>query len=74
MQGTDKGENTPRRIKTHFGLIAKAVRQQPRSFIMQASPPHIDRFDLGRRRRPDRIVITLADHEIVFHDPAERDH
>ena len=39
---------------------------------MDAAPAHVDGLDLVRGRGADRLVVAVADHEIVLHDPPER--
>ena len=38
---------------------------------MQAAPAHVERFNALRRRRADRLVIGIANHEIIFDQAAQ---
>ncbi|ENN87541.1 hypothetical protein RHSP_44317 [Rhizobium freirei PRF 81] len=38
---------------------------------MNAAPTHVDRLDAAGGGGADRLIIALADHEVVLHDPAE---
>ena len=46
--------------------------QQAAALVVQAAPAHVDGLDLGGGLGLDRLVIALADQEIVLHDAAER--
>src|SRR3984893_5026701 len=39
---------------------------------MDAAPALVDRLDPVRRRGTDRLIVAVADHEIVFHDAPKR--
>ena len=39
---------------------------------MNAAAAHIDSFDLVGRGGADRLIVAVADHEVVLHDAAER--
>src|ERR1700743_1146198 len=39
---------------------------------MNAAAAHVDSLDSFRRRGADRLIVAVADHEIVFHDSPER--
>jgi hypothetical protein len=53
-------------------LFLEALHQQLGAFVVQAAPAHVDRLDLARRRGADRLVVAVADQEIVLHDAAQR--
>ncbi len=53
-------------------LALEAVRQQPAALVVKSAPPHVDRLDLRRRRRLDRLVVAFTDQEVVLDDPPER--
>src|SRR5712691_6351189 len=53
-------------------LAGEPFDQQRRSLVMQRAPPDIDRLDPGEAMTADRLVMALADQEIVLDDAAER--
>jgi hypothetical protein len=46
VKDADQGEQPARRTFIDLDIFHQLVFQQFRTFVMQAAPPHIDRFDL----------------------------
>ena len=72
VQDADQREQPARGFEIDPHLALQALLQRARAFVMDAAAAHVDGLDLVRRRGADRLVIAVADHEIVLHDPAER--
>ena len=71
MQHANQGKQSSRRGKIGFDLAFEPLHQQFGRLIVNAAPRHIYGFDLGCTRLADGLIITVADREIVFDDPAE---
>src|SRR3990172_6597043 len=52
-------------------LALEPLLQQAAPFVVQAPPSHVDGLDLGGGLGLDRLVVALADEEIVLHQAAE---
>src|SRR6202040_1787105 len=72
MKHGDQGEQPPRGIEIEGDLVLEPLHQQLGAFVVKAAPAHVDRLDLARRRGADRLVIALANQEIVFDEATER--
>src|ERR1700738_4692211 len=72
VQHADQREQPARGFEIDPHLALQAFLQRARALVVDAAAPHVDGLDLVRRSRPDRLVVAVADHEIVFHDPPER--
>src|SRR5579883_1459508 len=72
VQYRDQREQSPRGVEVELDLALESLHEDARAFVMQGAAPHIERLDTVRRRRADRRVIAVADHEIVLHDAAKR--
>src|SRR3546814_2379612 len=60
------------RISDWSSDVCSSDLQKLRSFVVQASACHVEGLDMRRRQAADRVVIALADLEIVADDTAER--
>src|SRR5215469_4647607 len=72
MQHAKEREEPASGIEIDVDLALEALFQKRRAFVVQAAPPHVERFDLMRGRIADRLEIAFADEEIVLDDAAER--
>src|SRR5580658_9231034 len=72
MQYGEEGEQPPCGVEIHRHLVLQPFPQQLGTLVVERSPPHVDRLDVARRRGADRLVIALADHEIVLDQAPER--
>src|SRR5262249_56411118 len=71
MQGADQGEQASGGGDVDENLALEPLHEEPASFVMQATPSHIDRLDAGGRLALDRLVVALAHQEVVLHQAAE---
>src|SRR5665213_119484 len=72
VQHADQREQPARGFEIDPHLAFQPLLQRARALVVDAAAAHVDGLDLVRRRGPDRLVVTVADHEIVLHDPPER--
>src|SRR5271166_1149397 len=72
MQHANQREEAPCRVVVDRSLVGEPLHQQGRPLIVQRSPSDVDRLDLRQARRANRLVIALADHEVVADDTAKR--
>src|SRR5712672_1900615 len=72
MQDADEGEQAPCGLEINRHLVLEALHQKLRAFVVQRTAAHIDRLDAIGRGSADGLVIAVADHEIVLHDPPQR--
>src|SRR3954447_11291759 len=71
VQHADEREQAARGVEVDLDLFLQPLLEQIRALIVQSAPAHVDRLDLSRRCGADRLVIAVADQEIVLHDLAE---
>src|SRR4029450_5936807 len=71
MQRAEQREQAACGRKVDGDLALEPLHQELAAFVVNAAPPHVDRFDLRGRLRLDRLIISLADEEVVLHQPAE---
>src|SRR6056297_4353166 len=72
MQHANQGEKAPRGVCIDLGLAFEALLQNPRPFVVNAPPGHIDRLDLRRRQRLDRVEIAFTDLPVILDHLPER--
>src|ERR1700710_1048866 len=72
MQNGDQRKQPPRGFEIDPHLALQPFLQRARAFVVNAAAAHVDGFDAVRRRGADRLIIAVADHEIVFDDAPER--
>src|SRR5262249_53500186 len=72
MQRADEREKAARRLEIGGDLPLEPLDQKPAAFVVQTAPAHVQRLDARGRRRLDRLVIALADQEIILDQLAER--
>src|SRR5260370_42367823 len=72
MKHGDERKQPPRRIEVDGDLMLEALYQEVGALVVQSPPSHVDRLDLAWRRRADRLVIALANQEIVLHEATKR--
>ena len=71
VQHADEGKKPPGGVEIQLDLALQPFLQGLRTFVVNTAPAHVDSLDTVRRCRLDGLVIALADHEVVFHDPPE---
>ena len=71
MEHADQGEQAPCGGMIGFDLSLEPFEQQVGGIVVDRAPRHVDRLDLGRGRLADRLVIAVADREIVADRAAE---
>src|SRR5471032_629215 len=71
MQDAQQCEETAGRVGVEQDLFGEPLAQQLRALVVQAAPPHVDRLDLRRAGALDRVVVALADQEVVLDDAAK---
>src|SRR5437588_12788802 len=72
VQHANQGKEPPRRVEIDLDLVGEPLDQQRGPLIVQGPPADVDRFDLRQARTANRFVIAVADHKIIFDDPAKR--
>src|SRR5882757_1384145 len=72
VQHADQREQPPRGIEIDLDLVVETLLEHLGAVVVQASPRHVDGFDLGRCRTANRLVVTIADREIISDRTAER--
>src|SRR5688572_25530720 len=65
MQHADQGKEPPRGGEVGFDLALEPFEQQLGGFVVDAAAGHVDRLDLARGGATDRLVIAVADREVV---------
>ena len=68
MQHADEREQPSGGVGVHRHLAAEPLAQQFGAFVVQAAAPHVDRLDAARRSGADRLVVGVADQEVVLDD------
>ena len=71
MQDADEGEQAAGRVCIDLGLAFKPLLQHPRPFVVNPAPCHIDGLDLLCGGLADRLIIAVADGEIIADRAAE---
>src|ERR1700688_3138922 len=72
VQHADQREQPAGGFEIDPHLALQALLQRARAFVVDAAAAHVDGLDLVRGRSADRLIIAVANHEIVFHDSPER--
>src|SRR5262245_24056659 len=72
MQGADEREEATRGIAVDGDLALEALDQHAAALVVHCAPAHVDGLDARGRRRTDRLVVALADDEVVLDDAPER--
>src|SRR5581483_10659269 len=71
VERAEQREQASRGGKVDGDLALEALEKQLAAFVVKTAPAHVDRLDLGGRLGPDRLIVTLADQEIVLHQSAK---
>jgi hypothetical protein len=71
MQNANKGEQTTRRLLINIGFAIEALLQDPRAFVVNSAPSHIDGFNLAGREGLHSFKIAFANLKVVFHHLAK---
>src|SRR5438874_6087456 len=71
VQDADQREQPPGSFEIDSYLALQPLLQRARAFVVDAAAAHVDRLDLVGRGGADRLVVAVADHEIILHDPPE---
>src|SRR5215469_17833330 len=72
MQNAEQRKQPARGVEIDLDLAFQTLAQKRRTFVVQAAPPHVERFDLLRRRVANCLEVALADKEVVLDDAAKR--
>src|SRR5260370_36370391 len=72
MKHGDERKQPPRGIEVDGDLMLEALYQELGALVVQSPPSHVDRLDLAWCRRADRLIIALANQEIVLHEATKR--
>src|ERR1700691_5470466 len=72
MQHAEQREQLPRGGEIDGYLAGQGFAQQLGALVVYRATAHIDRFELGRRGGLDRVIIALAQHEVVLDQAAKR--
>lgn len=65
MQYADQSEEPPRGLEINLDLPFQPLDQQFRALIVDSAPGHVDGLDFGGAGLADRLVIAVANGEIV---------
>ena len=65
MQDADQSEETPSGLEVDVDLPFQPLDKQFRALIVDPAPCHIDRFDFCGTGLADRLVIAVANREII---------
>src|ERR1700677_1470980 len=72
VQDGDQREQPAGGFEVDPYLALQAFLQSARTFVVDAAAAHVDGLDLVRRPGTNRLIIAVADSEVVLHDPPER--
>src|SRR5215469_3957771 len=72
VQHGDEREQVAGGVEIDSDLVLEALDQEIGALVVQRAPAHVDRLDLARARGADRLVIAVADDEVVLDDALER--
>ncbi len=72
MQHADQREQAPRGVEIDVDLALEPLHQDVRTFVVQPAPAHVERLDAVGRGGADRLVVAVADHVVVLHEPPQR--
>src|SRR5690349_6839224 len=68
VQHGNQREEAARGVEIDADLVLEPLHQELGALVLEPAPAHVDRLDLARARAADRLVIAVADHEVVLHD------
>src|SRR3546814_3113567 len=71
VEHADQREQAPRGVEIDLDLAVETFDQHLRRLVVQRAARHVDGLDLLRGRRADRLIIAVADREIVADRPAK---
>src|SRR5688500_1848753 len=71
MEDADQRKEPPCGGEVGFGLALERVEQRPRAAVVDRAACHVERLDLLRRGLAHRLVVRIADREILAHVAAE---
>ena len=71
MQNANKSEQATRRLFINIGFAIEALLQDPRAFVVNSAPSHIDGFNLAGREGLHSFKIAFANLKIVFYHLAK---
>ena len=72
MQHADQREQTARRIGVDLCLALKALFQNARALVVNATAGHVDGLDLAWRHVFDGVKIAFADRPVILDHLSER--
>ena len=65
MEHADQREQPPRRVEIDRDLAVEPVHQHLGRLVVEGAARHVDGLDLLRGRGLDRLIIAVADREII---------
>src|SRR5688500_20126295 len=71
MEHADQREKTPRGGEVGFDLAFERLEQLPGGAVVDRPAGHVERLDLLRRGLAQRLVVRIADREVLAHHAAE---
>src|SRR5512143_2448314 len=71
VERAEQREQASRRREVDGDLALEPLHEKLAALVVKASPAHVDRLDLRGRLGLDRLVVALADEEIVLNQAAE---
>ena len=58
-------------VEVEADLTRQEFAQTFRPLVVQTAPSHVEGLDLGRAGGSDRLIVALADGEVVLDEPPE---
>src|SRR3546814_6607813 len=71
VEHADQREQAPRGVEIDLDLAVETFDQHLRRLVVQREARHVDGLDLLRGRRAARLIIAVADRDIVAARPAK---
>src|SRR3546814_12528220 len=71
VEHADQREQAPRGVEIDLDLAVETFDQHLRRLVVQRAARHVDGPDLLRGRRAERLLIAVADREIVAYQLAK---
>ena len=72
VERADQREQPTRGLKVNRNLSLKALHEQFTALIVQGPAPHVYGLDSRGRRGANRLIVTIADDEVVLQNAAQR--
>ena len=72
MQNANKGEQAARRLLINIGFAIEALLQDPRAFVVNSAPGHVDGFNLAGREGSSPLQSSFRKFENSLLPPGGR--